>query len=978
MPNNISNNKYINSRSIILISFIIGLLIWVLDTTLDYFFFYSKDYSFLQLLVLDIPNHELYIRSLILIILVLFGYLVSLYEINNKKRTAQLNEAQKIAKLGSWQFNLNKGTVIASKEAFQIYGRNKEEGITIKEAQEIPLPEYRPLLDKALKDLIENDIPYDIKFKLKQKNTGKIIDIHSLASYDKKTNTITGTIQDITAERKLSAALAESEERFRYAIEGSKDGLWDLNLLTNKVIVSKRYSTMLGYEPGELPIDIHVWTDLLHPDDYDKALEIFNNYLNRKIDEYNSVFRLRNKDGSYSWINGRGQAIWDENGKATRITGFHTDVTQQIETKQKLIESEERFRRAIEGTTDGLWDLDLITNEAFISDRYSTMLGYRPGELPATGESWSKLIHPDDLEAAKNKLDDYLSHKTEVYNSTFRMKAKDGSYKWITGRGKAVWDENGKPLRITGFNTDVTEFIESQKAMRISEQKFKSIFEESPMGILVYDLKESNELVLVDTNPAAAKLLKIDLHQKHGKTIEEAFPPLAQTDVPKIYKEIASKGTNWHTEQIDYKDELINSAFEVHAFQTIPGRMVAMFLDISEKLKTRRKLQINEEKYRLLLQNQTDLVVKVDKEGKFLFVSPSYCELFGKTENELLGQKFMPLVHEDDIEHTENEMKKLYATPYNCRLRQRAKTVNGWRWLEWVDTAVLDENGKVKEIIGVGRDIEKEKIAEEKLKQKNEEYITANEELEEAFTLLQEKNEELNRAKQKAEESDQLKSAFLANMSHEIRTPMNSILGFAQMLQRPMLPDNKVKKYVSIINQSGQRMLATINNIMDISRIESGHFKITKQEFDVYKQIKKHYDTFKPEAETKGLKLKLANKNENNSIITDPDKFDAILINLIKNAIKYTDEGYIEIGYHSNNSKYDFYIKDTGIGIKKDRQEAIFERFIQADIEDKEVREGTGLGLSITKAYVELLGGSINLESEPGKGTTFRFSLKNN
>jgi PAS domain-containing protein len=94
------------------------------------------------------------------------------------------------------------------------------------------------------------------------------------------------------------------------------------------------------------------------------------------------------------------------------------------------------------------------------------------------------------------------------------MKSKDGSYKWITGRGKAVWDENGKPLRITGFNTDVTEFVESQKAMRISEQKFKSIFEESPMGILVYDLRESNELVLVDTNPAAAKLLKIDLHSK--------------------------------------------------------------------------------------------------------------------------------------------------------------------------------------------------------------------------------------------------------------------------------------------------------------------------------------------------------------------------------------------------------------------------------------------------------------------------------
>ena len=578
MPYKKLDTRILSSKNIILLSFIFGLLIWLLDSILDYFFYYNNGNSFIEILITEIPAHELYIRTMILFMLVLFGYLISIYEKKNTIQKEQLKEVQNIAKLGSWQINLNDSSVSASDEAFKIYGKKSEEGITIEEVRSLPEPKFREKLDKALQDLIEKNIPYDVKFKIKQKNTGKIIDIHSLASYDKKNNRIIGTIQDITEQEKLN-----------------------------------------------------------------NALEV----------------------------------------------------------------SEQRFRNAIEGTNDGLWDLNLQTNEAFMSERYSTMLGYKPGELPKSGEAWTKLIHPDDMEQSMKTLNDYLTHQTPVYNSTFRMKAKDGTYRWINGRGKAIWDENNKPLRITGFNTDITDTIEAQAALQKSEQKFKSIFEESPMGILVYDLSEKGDLVLIDANPAANKLLKIDLKPKYGQTIEEAFPPLAKTEVPSIYKEIASKGTTWHTEQIDYNDEIINSAFEVHAFQTVPGRMVALFLDISEKLKTRQKLQINEENYRLLLHNQTDLVVKVDKEGKFLFVSPSYCKMFGKTENELLSQKFMPLVHKDDVEHTENEMKKLYAPPYNCRIRQRAKTVNGWRWLEWVDTAVLDENGEVKEIIGVGRDIDK-------------------------------------------------------------------------------------------------------------------------------------------------------------------------------------------------------------------------------------------------------------------------------
>jgi len=245
--------------------------------------------------------------------------------------------------------------------------------------------------------------------------------------------------------------------------------------------------------------------------------------------------------------------------------------------------------------------------------------------------------------------------------------------------------------------------------------------------------------------------------------------------------------------------------------------------------------------------------------------------------------------------------------------------------------------------------------------------------------------DELKTAKLQAQESDRLKSAFLANMSHEIRTPMNGILGFAELLKTPGLTGTQQQEYIDIIGKSGNRMLNIINDIVDISKIEAGLMKLDIKVSNINEQIEYIYTFFKPEVEAKGMKLSFKNAlTAKEAIIeTDREKLYAILTNLVKNAIKYTKEGTIEIGYErvetrSIASLLEFYVKDTGIGIPKDRQEAIFERFIQADIADKMARQGAGLGLSITKAYIEMLGGKIWVESEEGIGSTFYFTLPYN
>lgn len=236
---------------------------------------------------------------------------------------------------------------------------------------------------------------------------------------------------------------------------------------------------------------------------------------------------------------------------------------------------------------------------------------------------------------------------------------------------------------------------------------------------------------------------------------------------------------------------------------------------------------------------------------------------------------------------------------------------------------------------------------------------------------------ELIKAKEKAEESDRLKSAFLTNMSHEIRTPMNGILGFSSLLKEPELSGATQQEYIRIIEKSGTRMLNIINNIVDISKIESGQMEINLTESDINKQVKYIYDSYKLEVERKGMHIFIKNEMNLNKVIiqTDREKLYAILTNIVKNAIKYTHKGYIEIGFDVKGEYLEFFVKDTGIGIPSNRQKVIFERFMQADISDKLALQGAGLGLSIAKSYVELLGGEIWLKSSESGGTTFFFTI---
>jgi hypothetical protein len=269
-------------------------------------------------------------------------------------------------------------------------------------------------------------------------------------------------------------------------------------------------------------------------------------------------------------------------------------------------------------------------------------------------------------------------------------------------------------------------------------------------------------------------------------------------------------------------------------------------------------------------------------------------------------------------------------------------------------------------------------IANDALEKKVEEKTR---ELQADLNLRKQTERELVEAKNKAEESDRLKSAFLANMSHEIRTPMNGIIGFAEILKSESLSKDRQIEYIEIIQKSGYRMLATINDLIDISKIEAGLVDVQLTDVDLNALAGDLVAFFRPEAEAKGLKLRFeqALPHAYGLVSSDKDKLSSILTNLLKNAIKYTLVGEIELSLRlitrHDSTLVECRVRDTGIGIDAEKQGRIFERFVQAAKDSERIYEGSGLGLSITKSYVCMLGGDIWCESEPGCGSVFVCTL---
>jgi PAS domain S-box-containing protein len=374
--------------------------------------------------------------------------------------------------------------------------------------------------------------------------------------------------------------------------------------------------------------------------------------------------------------------------------------------------------------------------------------------------------------------------------------------------------------------------------------------------------------------------------------------------------------------------------------------------DISERKHIEDALYESEERYSKAFQSSPySIAITSAEDGKFIEVNDAFTSVSGFTREEVLANSAIMLNIWVDVEDQKWVMSTLLDGRDVTGKEFLFKKKNGEIMTGLFSAKIIKLNNKLCVISSIND-----------------------------ITELKQAEIELIKAKKQAEESDRLKSAFLANMSHEIRTPMNGILGFAELLTEPNLTVEEQQDFIKTIGISGARMLNTINNIVDFSKIESGLINVDIMETNINEQIEFIYNFFKPEVYRKGIQFSFKNSLPSKEAIikTDQEKVYSILTNLVKNAIKFNNEGSIEFGYQKKGKYLEFFVKDTGIGISEKQKKIIFDRFRQGSESYSRNYEGSGLGLSISKSYVEMLDGKLWVESEEGKGSTFYFTIPYN
>jgi PAS domain S-box-containing protein len=476
------------------------------------------------------------------------------------------------------------------------------------------------------------------------------------------------------------------------------------------------------------------------------------------------------------------------------------------------------------------------------------------------------------------------------------------------------------------------------------------------------------------TNKSEAETLRQKAEELLKKKSLKTDSQLSETDILRLNHELQV-----HQIELEMQNEELKLAYE----QAI------------ERNQAEEALKESEERFRTLFENSTIGIYRTTPDGQILLANPTLIKLLGYSSfEELAGRNLVEDGFEPSYERThfmdiikrEGEVKGLES----AWTRMDGTTL----FISESARGINDKEGKIIYYDGIVEDITLRKKAEQELIIANKELTFQNEEKEKRAAELVIANKELAhqnkekekrateliKAKEKAEESDRLKSTFLTNMSHEIRTPMNGILGFTELLKEPNLTSDDQQDFIQIIQISGARMLNTINNIVDVSKIESGLIQVDIKETNINEKMEFTYKFFKPEVEIKGLQFFFKNTLPSKEAIikTDNEKVYGIMTNLIKNAIKFTYEGSIEFGYEKKGNYLEFFVKDTGVGIPKNQKELIFERFRQGSESHNRGYEGSGLGLSIAKSYVEMLGGEIWVESEEGKGSIFYFTIPYN
>ncbi len=803
-------------------------------------------------------------------------------------------------------------------------------------------------------------------------------------------------------------------------IQGPKNSLIELEGIINTspvglgiarnrriVYVNEQLSSMTGYTKEELT-DKHVSELYTNEEEFKKAGDIIS-----QITSSEDIRRFESR-----WIK-KDKSIIDI---LISVTSFHTQPENQNEVIFVILDITESKKNERERDRIFNYSLDMICIAGFdgylktLNPSWSTILGWTDKEL--TSRPWLDFMHPDDKEAtlnAKQNLDNGVS----VYLFENRYKCKDGTYKWLAWNSYPIQEENlifAVARDISKTKEIEIELATKNKELQLAEKEIKKHNEE--LRTINEELEQKNKehekinAQLQFSTQLIESILNaipdiIGLQDTEHKIIRynEAgynFFGLTADDIKgKRCFEIVGKkkpcfpcatSITYNTKKpaaIERYEESLDMWFDVRAYPILDEKgnithVVEHLRDITKekqveaelrqknelhkklnnllKEKNRKfedllqQLSESEEKFRAAFKTSPDsLHICRLSDGQFIEINKGFTDFSGYNQEDIAQKTCQELGLWED---------KGNLDEFNRHLDEKGRVENQ-------KAKFRTKNGELK--YGL--------ISATKIDLQSESHILT---IIKDITSLIKTQQDLIEAKERAEEADQLKTAFLANISHEIRTPMNGIIGFSQLLDNENLSSDERKQFISIINKSSEQLLRIIDDIIDISKIEANQLRIYQNECKLNTLISELEVVFNKNKEFSGkghleIKTHYGLESGFDKVLTDESRIRQILNNLIWNAVKYTDEGYINIGYkylENETTPYlRFFVEDTGIGIPKDSLNNIFNRFHQGDLTLKNKLGGTGLGLTISKGLVELLQGDMWVESEPGKGSVFYFTI---
>ncbi len=624
---------------------------------------------------------------------------------------------------------------------------------------------------------------------------------------------------------------------------------------------------------------------------------------------------------------------------ATLIAGMLLQTEEKrLNALSKIKSTEKRFQALSEHSPVGIFRTLPNGYTTYVNPRWSQLSGISKEQ--AIGDGWLQAVHPDDRNNLEKRWKEIALNEGRSL-AEYRFLRQDGEVISVYGEAVPEFGEDGKLVGYIGTLTNITQRKEAQEALRENEQNYRNLFENDPAIKIMVD-PDSGEIV--SANKAAANFYGWSVEQLVEMTIEQ---------IEQSYQTIThpNRGQNSHTQKA--KHRLANG--EIRTVELFINQIRfqgkdcchCIIHDITEKQQAEEKLKLLSK----ALEQSPVSVTIVNPRGKIEYVNPKFTEISGFTPEEVIGEKLYKLNPNQFSSEVYKHILQTISSGQDWVGESENRRKNGEAyWESQIISPIVDTNGKITNFISVREDITEQK------------------------RMLKEVVE----AKEKAEKAERLKSAFLANMSHEIRTPLNAILGFTNMLtSNANLSQESREEYVFIINKSAEGLLQIINDILDISKLETGLVKIFKKPFEleqVLESLKARYIKKLAYENKLHIKLHLEIAQSVPELDNDETRLVQIFTNLLDNAVKFTEEGEIAFGIsRATAERIDFFVSDTGIGIAEKDQTNIFERFRQAGESTARLQSGNGLGLAIVKNLAKLMGGNITLQSKKGVGTTFHF-----